>query len=71
MIIHQCQACEAISINRIAADDNLKEVLSVMKQPSQLNDSQNQQLEKFGIEPVRQKDYHLVKSSLFGFSINN
>ena len=45
MIIHQCQACEAISINQIAADDNLEELLSVMKQASQLNDSQNQQLE--------------------------
>ena len=71
MIIHQCQACEAISINRIAADDNLEELLSIMKHVSKLSNNQNQQLETFGIEPVRQKDYHLVKTSLFGFSINN
>jgi hypothetical protein len=71
MIIHQCQACEAISINRIAADDNLEELLSIMKHVSKLSNHQNQQLETFGIEPVRQKDYHLVKMSLFGYSVKN
>lgn len=71
MVIHQCQACEAISINRIAADDNLEELLSIMKQVSRLNNHQNQQLEIFGIEPVRHQDYHLVKMSLFGYSVNN
>jgi hypothetical protein len=70
MIIHQCQACKAISINRIAADDDVDELLSVMKTVSKLSNDQKQLLESFGINPVRYQDYHAVEKSLYG-SIEN
>ena len=68
MIIHQCQSCNAISINRIAADDDYKELLMIMKQEVKLTEERNHRLDSLGIEPVRLKDYHLVKMNLMGFA---
>jgi len=68
MIIHQCQSCDSISINRIAADDDYQELLMIMKQETKLSDERNHRLDSLGIEPVRLKDYHLVKLNLIGFA---
>lgn len=70
MIIHQCQACAAISINRIAADDRCDVLLDTMKKESKIRPDQKQLLDKFGIEPICEKDYNRVAMRLLG-SIDN
>lgn len=66
MIIHQCQACQAFSINRIAADDDVQTLIVTMKSGLQLESHQKTKLELLGIEPILPADLHLVQKCLMG-----
>jgi hypothetical protein len=58
MIVHQCQKCGKISLNRIAGDDSEKEILKLLETPKKL------ELEKIRILSLEDKEE--VKRQLFG-----
>lgn len=67
MLIHRCAACDKLSINRIAGDDNtilLNDLfLRSQRMPAQLAD----RLAAQGILPLGARDITLVQSQLFGW----
>jgi hypothetical protein len=69
MLIHRCTACGALSINRIAADDDPVELMAVFTR-SQTPDAGLKRLcEAASIHHLKQADYDLVKSRLYGIAV--
>ena len=68
MVIHQCQDCGQISINRLAADDDPQIVLKIFEESKKLEE---ETLAKLGEERIRllsQKDEQEIHTQLFGKS---
>jgi hypothetical protein len=70
MLIHLCMECETLSINRIAADDDLKTVLGVFEDAFQMDPSIRSRLEAAGILALTSADGELVRARLFGHETN-
>jgi hypothetical protein len=66
MLIHQCEGCGKVSINRIAADDLSDSLYDIFRSSMELDVSTYSQLERTGIQPLRLVDSKVVKSRLFG-----
>jgi len=66
MIVHQCEGCEKISINRIAADDDADRILAVLDASAGLEESYRQNLGGQGILPLDRSQRWVVMSRLFG-----
>lgn len=66
MLVHVCEACGKVSINRIAADDDNEQVMSFIA--GYLDDSLRCRLEENGIAPIGNTEMHLVKRGLFGLN---
>lgn len=64
MLVHRCRKCVKISINRIASDDDPKEVLKIFEK-SFLIDFRPE-VEKEGIRLLSEKDKDEVDRQLFG-----
>lgn len=64
MIIHQCTACGKISKNRIAGDDDAKEVLKVFEKSSQLPVLSD--ISMGGIKLLKEEDRKEIEIQLFG-----
>jgi len=60
MVVHRCLGCGKISINRIAADDEAKEILKVFEKS--LKRTEN----VIGIEFLGEKDREEIETQLFG-----
>jgi len=66
MLIHRCMNCGALSINRIAADDDRVNLMAVFSQ-SLAHEADAQLLfEAEGIQILKGEDHELVKARLFG-----
>lgn len=66
MLIHRCQQCEKISINRIAADDSTEEILYVFRRSEQIGKEllevlKSQEVQLVGIESTDE-----IMTQLFG-----
>ncbi|MHB8133053.1 MAG: RNHCP domain-containing protein [Anaerolineaceae bacterium] len=70
MLIHQCSDCHAISINRIAADDDIQKILEIMEGPQILQEDLLDSLKNSGIEPVTCPNFKHVREQLLGKIIN-
>jgi hypothetical protein len=68
MLIHRCEACSRLSINRIAADDSSERVIEVFKNSFTLEPELKVGLEESGIQPLAQGDEAEVRKQLFGSS---
>lgn len=68
MLIHLCQGCGRISINRIAADDLVDRILAVFAQSLELDAQMKLQLEQEGIRLLGQSDREQVEAALLGYS---
>lgn len=68
MLIHRCQDCGKISINRIAADDIAENIYEVFLCSLQAPVQARAQLEKEGIRALRWEDEEIVLARLFGQS---
>jgi len=69
MLIHECIECRTLSINRIAADDDPENILSIF-QDSFLNSRQTQQqCESQGIVLLSEDENELVYKQLYGVGI--
>jgi hypothetical protein len=64
MLVHTCTECESISINRIAADDDPKTVLSVFQFSLKLEFPMQQ-----NIQILRMEDTDLVQTQLYGLQM--
>jgi hypothetical protein len=71
MIVHECTACDKISINRIAADDNSEAILSILEKSFNLDQNKKAELAQKGIQliPLEKKD--VVTKQLFGIISGN
>ncbi len=66
MLVHVCQACEKISINRIAADDNTFMVWQVFERSLTLLGELSARIGLEGIQMLRTSDEKIVQTRLFG-----
>lgn len=66
MLVHQCQACSFISINRIAADDVPQNILQVLNDSRNINILLLDDLMTRGIYLLKPVDSRLVHTRLFG-----
>lgn len=66
MLIHECIGCGKISINRIAADDNEKEILKVFKESQKLSKEKQDQLERENIQILSEESKEKILTQLFG-----
>ncbi len=66
MLIHACMGCEALSINRIAADDDPQRVFSVYKESLRLCEPTRLRMEAEAICILKVADMEMVQVLLFG-----
>lgn len=66
MLIHQCQGCGKLSINRIAADDATEQLLEVFRHSFDLPQALKTQLAGSAIVLLLPEDEPIVTEQLFG-----
>lgn len=66
MLVHVCDDCRKISINRVAADDDNEMILSIFQASSQLDQSTRRILTENQISFLNAPDAALVTRRLFG-----
>lgn len=66
MLIHECMECGAISINRIAADDDAETVLTVFQESLVLHLQVHVLCSRHGIMPLQEDDMEMIMAQLFG-----
>jgi len=66
MLIHHCQMCDKISINRIAADDNIVLVYEVYNQSLNADPELIEIITGDGVELLGEVDRQAVSEQLFG-----
>jgi hypothetical protein len=64
MLTHVCIECDAISINRIAADDDPETILAVFQ--SSLYFNHHSFYDQHGIEILNKSDIEIVQTQLYG-----
>lgn len=69
MLVHLCEGCGKISINRIAADDLAEVILSVLEKSAGLSLEVREMLAQEGVTLVNQDQADLVRQSLFGTTL--
>ena len=71
MIVHRCDKCRKISINRLAGDDDEGEILKLFSKTLASSDELKESLKQEGIEILEEKDKDEVYRQLFGNFIGN
>ena len=66
MIIHRCEKCGKININRIAADDDPKKIMKIYDFSLDNMESLETELEKEKVKPLTKNDLEEIKRQLFG-----
>jgi hypothetical protein len=66
MLIHLCKECQAVSINRIAADDDPQMLLNVFEDSSRIERDIIDYLESLGIRRLGGADAPLIRFQLIG-----
>jgi len=66
MLIHQCQDCGKININRIAADDDPQMILKIFGNYKNVNEEVLNRLKEEGIHLLTKEDKNEVVTQLFG-----
>jgi len=66
MIIHECVSCGKISINRVLAQDNEKEIINVFRYGIKLDDEKKKKLENQNIKVLGENDREEVEKQIFG-----
>lgn len=68
MLIHRCEDCGKLSINRIAADDIAENIFAIFIQSQALDRHDMTKLGHNGIHPLQPKDEEIVRARLFGLA---
>jgi len=66
MLVHRCNACGAISINRIAADDDAAMLLAILGDNLEEQPVLSERCKTSGIQLLRDNHCYLVYTQLFG-----
>ncbi len=66
MIIHRCDGCGGLSLNRIAADDDPDRILQLFEATLQMKHDQLKQLNGSGIHPLLIDHYWELMACVFG-----
>jgi hypothetical protein len=66
MLIHQCVECNALSINRIAADDDSATVMTVFEESLRLDHRMHILCQENGIVLLKGEDAKIVHTQLYG-----
>jgi hypothetical protein len=68
MIVHRCDECETISINRIAADDNLDKLVNLFEETIRMENRRKELIWKSGIQLLSHTHQAEFKRCIFGKS---
>lgn len=68
MLVHQCIECGALSINRVAADDDSSRILSVFRES--FTNEVRERCEAFGIRMLHDHDMDTICKQLYGMTIS-
>jgi hypothetical protein len=68
MLIHQCEDCGRLSVNRIAADDDVNMIFDLYKTALQMDPQRKSELEASEIYSLGEKEEAIVRAQLFGKS---
>jgi len=68
MLVHQCQGCGKISLNRIAADDVAETLMEVYETSLGLGLDLRSRLEQDGVRILQASEYRFVVQQLHGMS---
>lgn len=68
MLVHLCEGCGKVSINRIAADDNADLILSVLEKSARLDAETRALLAENGVTLLHPDQITLVRQCLFGIT---
>jgi hypothetical protein len=71
MLVHLCEECGKVSINRIAADDIAEMILSVLEKSAGLDSETLDLLAQDGVIPLSPDQANLVRQCLFGIRSKN
>ncbi len=66
MIVHQCNECNGISINRIASDDDLDKLIDLFNKTITMDFTTLEEFRNLGIDVLEPKDESEFKESIFG-----
>jgi hypothetical protein len=70
MLIHQCEECDKLSINRVAADDIPERLYEIYRDFHTLDAEHHLELKGSSIQPLGWQDAGVVERQLFGVTIN-
>jgi len=70
MLIHRCSECGKLSINRIAADDQIERLMEIFWASLGLDSPIQRQLDGSGIHLLREEDVKLIICQLHGITQN-
>jgi hypothetical protein len=68
MLVHVCEGCDKISINRIAADDDSETLLDIFERSRSLDTRLKSLLALDDITILEPEDHHMLRAQLFGCS---
>lgn len=66
MIIHECNRCEKISLNRILAEDASSEIIKVFETGIEMDEKKKEELMKKDIFVLEEKDRKELERQIFG-----
>jgi DNA-directed RNA polymerase subunit RPC12/RpoP len=66
MIVHRCEDCGKIALNRIAADDDAEAIVAIYQSSLQFAENVQRLLAKEGVALLGAADRHIVEWRLFG-----
>ena len=70
MLVHECTECNALSINRIAADDDPDTVMAVFHESHNLGKQVPASALEYGIVILKAEDTKIVQTQLYGHTIS-
>ena len=68
MLVHVCEDCGKVSLNRIAADDDNQQILGVFESSSSLDHPLQCVLSENKVTPIAKTDLQVVTRRLFGLN---
>ncbi len=68
MLIHKCIRCGKISINRILAEDDQKEIMNLFEVSKNMSEDKKKKLENGGISILTEEDREELEKQIFGKS---
>ena len=69
MLVHECTECKALSINRIAADDDSGTVITVFQESLRLEQQIHTLCQEHGIVMLKEADTKIVHIQLYGRAV--